>query len=230
MCLFYNRLFLRSLVLCAFILLFSGVCRAQAPNSPKDPYTIDDNRRVYAGLPVPFGIILDSKLPITSTAAYYPSPGTTFGADFYYDAWQIGFHHMDYGNMVRLGARSLGRDPWTGWYIEYGPATVNRGDTSFSYQSLGIGAHWTWLWGKKTQYGLTIGLAGGSTSGKGWNGSYEYASIGFEVRVPISSYALTLEATPFLEFVPHPLLGGGEETNPGSGLAITASWAFNFEN
>ena len=222
-----------------------GVVHAQAPNSPKDPYNIDVDRRVTAGTPVPYGVILDARVPYVFSKSSDPSPGITAGADFYYDAWQVGAHLTDYGFVGRLGSRSVGRDWWGGWFVEVGSGQAGSSDTSYSSFLIGGGYHNTWLFGRGVMYGPDLTFAAGSdagngsgiTAGRGWNSSYVYFALGLMIRIPIGTSSLLLDPCFFAGSRPRVYLDLSEPTYPSlnapsngySGVGLNVSWGFNFE-
>lgn len=210
--------------------------RAQAPNSPKDPYNIEVDRRVTAGTPVPYGIILDARLPYVISFTRDPSPGITGGADFYYDAWQIGVHKTDYGFVGRLGGRTVARDWWGGWYVEFGAGNAGTSDSSYPSTLYGGGYHNAWLFGKGVMYGPEFTFAAGGSSGSGWSDSYIYFTLGMDIRIPIGTSALQLNPTFFAGTRPYVTVGVYDgrayldsKSNGYSGISLIARWGFNFE-
>src|SRR4051812_25862290 len=92
--------------ICLYVLILAispfVVARAQAPNSAKDPYIVDKEKRVYAGVPIPYGVNFNIRAPYALSHDVDPGPTVAGGVDFYYDTWQLGLHHADYGNVARL--------------------------------------------------------------------------------------------------------------------------------
>jgi hypothetical protein len=137
--------------------------------------------------------------------------------------------------VLRLGSRSVGRDNWGGWYLEYGQGNAGIGDTSYSTTVIGGGFRDVWLFGSNVRYGPDIALSVGSSSASG-HGSEVYAdfTLGFAVRIPIGANALTLEPMFFAGSRPVVYTYEKDHTatdnNGYSGVTVDLKWAFNFEN
>ena len=89
-----------------------------------------------ASMALPYGFIFSGGFPLVGG----PNKDAGFidkinlGVDFYYDAWLVGLHQCEHGDVIRFGPRSLSRDLYGGWYVEAG----TRG---YSYQTIAFNAN-----------------------------------------------------------------------------------------
>ena len=216
--------------------------RAQAPNSPKDPFNVVKNiDRLTAETPVPWGIIVGGQAVVLTAGGSTP---IGVSADVYYDTWELGFHMEPYGDMIRATIRPMGRDAHGGLYVEYGFGShsirsINEHynsqieqyitdtiTTDYSLMLLGGGYEYVGGYsGKGTTMGFLAGLSFGEwatspTSSKG--GGYVKFTTGVGVRIPISTMALTVGVN-FIAW-------DGSDLGGGSGLALALRYAFNYNN
>lgn len=107
-------------LLFTYILLTNASTLTAQSESEEDPFNIDFNLRSKSSLPTPYGIIIGGLLyPLNSIKTTNPIFPFNFNIHAYYDAWQIGYDIRHYGNFYSVTLRSLGRDPYYGWFIEY---------------------------------------------------------------------------------------------------------------
>jgi len=160
---------------------------------------------------LPYGFIFSGGFPVLGG----PNKNGGFidkldaGIDFYYDAWLVGLHQCEHGDVIRFGPRSLSRDLYGGWYVEagtrgYSYETVafhgnNINDTSVKSSSLtvlgfGFGnrANYSSLSPIAVigAYNITLGVAEPS-AGKGSFPIMEFEyNIG--LRIPMDKNALSV--------------------------------------
>jgi hypothetical protein len=164
-----------------------------------------------ASMALPYGIIFSGGFPVLGG----PNKDGGFtdkvnaGIDFYYDAWLVGLHQCEHGDVIRFGPRSLSRDLYGGWYVEagtrgYSYQTINfhdnnNNDTSVNSSSLVILA---FGFGNRTNYSslspiavigaynVTLGVAQSSTGHSSFPiMEFEY-NIG--LRIPMDKNALSV--------------------------------------
>lgn len=93
----------------------------------KDPFGIDIIDRASASTPLTYGIIGAFSYPAFQRAATdlaEPVKFSKFEAQVYFDAWQFGFARRIYGDVFQFTARTVGRDVYSGWFVEYGSADL----------------------------------------------------------------------------------------------------------
>lgn len=170
----------------------------------QDPYTVDPASRLKASLPVAYGLILTGTYPFVggTTSDFYDYESQFFfSIQAYYDTWQLGYSHKPYGNTFSLTFRSVGRDPFVGWYIEYGSQTVRQQlvldsiEYLFSRTLYGIGSRYTNGYGKETKFQFSSGLSGGIASVDDVDERldvYLSCDLGVGARIPIGISGLSL--------------------------------------
>ena len=247
-----RSVFLWCLIVGMGILVPTYKANAQAPGSPKDPFYVHLKDRAYSETPVPCGIIVGLNPELSASV----KSRFNYSVDGYYDAWQLGYHSEDYGNVVKLQLRSLGRDEASGFYIEYGSgnsyidssSSLEDGGNStvatnatYSVGLIGAGVNYMIGFGGKGvrfEYLLDVGVgqASGTLAGSDAGGVYVHGAIGAGARIPISTMALSLIINYYISYMPAftpRLLGasssdGDKVHSTNSGFAITARYAFNF--
>ena len=173
----------------------------------------------------------------------------TAAIDVYYDAWVIGFHHSEHGEVFYLGPRSIGRDVYGGWRFEAGARAYKEytgydetGDSNIAPLSkslliVGLG------WGGKTYYTnpsttaiiaayyISAGLGMGGRRGLGY-AEFEY-DIG--IRVPMQKNALSFIAR-FIAAVGLPEVteiatyyGNNRDFVGFGAINLTLQYALNFD-
>ena len=163
-----------------------------------------------ASMALPYGFIFSAGFPVVGG----PNKDGGFidklnaGIDFYYDAWLLGLHQCEHGDVVRFGPRSLSRDLYGGWYIEagtrgYSYQTINFhgtiNDTSVNSSSLIVLA---FGFGNRTNYSslspiavigaynVTLGVAQNS----GGKSSFPIMEFEYNIglRIPMDKNALSV--------------------------------------
>jgi hypothetical protein len=154
---------------------------------------------------LPYGLIFTGGYPVSGG----PSPSGGFtdkfigGVDFYYDAWVIGVHQTEHGDVLRFGPRSLSRDLYGGWHFEIGtrgfkyiPRYNDSVATSGSLVVLAFG------FGNKTNYTniSNVALIGaynvtfGDAEGSGNHNSFPIVELSYALglRIPMDKNALSV--------------------------------------
>lgn len=232
-----NRIIIVTLAVTAIVAIHTKSGFAQEPNSGKDPYGTDLSKRQTAGAPVPYGFDLGTRYAFSAKTKEGSAPGFTIGGDAYYDAWQLGYHVEDYGNVVRLAMRTMGRENWTGWFVETGSGSIDTGHgISYPYSLIGAGFQYSMLarvQGVSGGFTMTIATGGatgsGNINGSSWtlgSGLYFSGAFTYLIRIPINTMALTIGAQAFGLFRP----SLDDSPNTGFGFGITGNYAFNFQN
>jgi hypothetical protein len=188
-------------------LLATALLQAQSPNSGSDPQLAELESRESAEMPVPFGVIVSAMNPIYNTEVELRG-FTSLAYDFmlYYDTWQLGYAHKEYGDAFMLMARTFGRDDYGGLYFEYGNSTDFQ---TKSKEDSGITKD---EFGKFPFYGIGLHGQSGFDSSFSWSGYWDIAfgvyamdespkyfnlEVGFGMRLPISTTAVYLHLIGF---------------------------------
>lgn len=191
----------RALTCFLLFCIFTSLLTAQ--DSP-DPHETDLLNWDRAELPLPYGFVANAEFFVYGLEDDRADPIPSFGADFYYDAWQLGFHHEQWGNVFRLMTRTIGRDFvnygfWIeyGWHSQdvYGPTLDEFGFPDGSEltgsESVGaFGAGFRYAAGYSSNFSATWGIeaSGGSTHAR--------LAMPLGLRLPIDEYVARLEVTP----------------------------------
>lgn len=227
----------------AAIVLGTSGARSQNINSSKDPYFCEPEQRINAETKTPWGVILDARYAVYAGMNIGPSPGFMGGADLYYDTWQAGFHMEDYGNVLRFGPRSVGRDWSSGWFVDFGSGSSLVEDSSTKVPGTLYGFGYTYLW----SFNFNSYQAGGGFTMKfGFNShdgghygpkdslaypsradGYFVAQYSMQWRIPVQTQAVTFGVDVFGEFLP---VASEWANYAGWGVRLRGGYAFNFEN
>lgn len=206
---------------------------------PKDPFDTEPIEWERADLPLPYGVVANTDVFMWGDHDTLADPLISFGVDFYYDTWQLGVHREQWGNVIRLMTRTVGRDFVNyGFWVEYGVHTRDvyeplpnffgngpekRLAGSETMTALGAGYRYGLGYSPHTSLTLAFELSGGTTHGRG------ALPLGF--RIPFESYAIRFEITPqvvgYNAEVSQP--SGNSEWAVIYGIWASGSFGLNFE-
>ncbi|MDP4229092.1 MAG: hypothetical protein Q8916_01655 [Bacteroidota bacterium] len=238
-----SRGFLAALVL----LIVCGHLVAQTPNER----TVDQsegNPETWktASLALPYGFVFSAGFPIIGGANAHDGfiDKANAGFDFYYDAWALGIHQTQHGDVFRFGPRSLSRELYGGWYFEVGTRGFNyyknyndSVSRSGSLVILALG------FGNKTNYTSLskVALIGayrvtlGDAEGIGSHNSYGIIEFEYDIglRIPLEKNSLSFMlgfngglGLPDVSRIPNYYNDG---TFGHAGLILTAQYAINLD-
>lgn len=204
-----TRLRHHSLTLCVCTLIATPLA-AQT----KDPYTEKPQNRTSASLPLAAGLIVSANYPLWGTDIASESDNAfkkslRYEIAAYIDAWQVAFSHKSYGSIFSIVPRSVGRDTYYSWSVQYGWQSVtdarafgSDSGKEFSRTIYALGFHYSTGYDRKVKTAFYSEMVLGAGIGDVAQGETEaiesYLLLGIEggvgVRVPIGISGVTLGA------------------------------------
>lgn len=222
------------LVLAGCLLMLSGLTLYAQPEDVFSQNLID---RASASLPLPYGFVASGALLLQHTEEVNNEAGPRYGIAAYYDTWQLGLYHEQYGNIVRLMNRSVGRD-FVGFsvFLEAGQQSY----TTYQVTRDFLGQVTRTATGTDTRalYGIgtRFGMGHSTTTSFIWAVEFSASNLHMRVqtplgvRIPLNQHALQVNIVPSL------LSNNSTEDNANGspeqflGIGISTQYAINFES
>lgn len=241
----------RSLLSAVFAILYCFTAEVHA-QTQQDKFALKPEEWKSANLPTPFGLIASFGYPVfggpNKNSGF--SDRIAFGIDGYYDTWLVGYHQTEHGAGFRISPRSVGRELYNGWYLEFGSRNYSQNYTITSIDNqtstaVRATSASTYVIGYTTMkafsnastslmggYGVALGYASGTAGDSFGMAEAEY-DVGF--RVPIDKNGLNLMLRLYaglgLPDIDEPV-GSGSESSPKPhsyfGIKLTALFGLNF--
>lgn len=181
----------------------------------RDQYIDDPAKWPTASQPVSYGFIVSGLYPFVGTTNsdnYEYRSQLYYCFQAYYDTWMFGYTHKTYGDIFSLIFRSVGRDVYSGWNIEYGKQPVRQKltDTSeyrFSRTLYGLGWRYIKGYDTTTKFQISTAISGGfatTTDSIPDVSTYIAWEFGAGARVPIGISGLSLGILGSVTILPDP--------------------------
>ena len=247
----------RLLLSAAFAILYCFTTEVQAQTS-QDKFAVKPEEWKSANLPTPYGFIASFGYPVFGGPNKNLGFGdrVAFGIDAYYDTWLLGYHQTEHGAGFRISPRSIGRELFSGWYIELGSRNYSQNytvtsvdnQTTTAVRSTSASTYVVGYTAMKAISNSSTSLMGGYAIGVGYasgtgGDSFVLAEAEYDVgvRVPIEKNGLNLLLRIYagvgLPDIDSPVNSSGNSGSSSSskphtffGLKLTALFGLNFDN
>jgi hypothetical protein len=199
----------------AIILLLATIAQIRgAVAQEADQFEMEPWKWRTPATPTYYGAIFLFRYPAkygTPVDSGLVTPRTTLDAEAYYDAWQIGYRTRDYGTVFTLTFRPLGRDIYSGPYLDIGTApytaiyergTPHPGTFERSRRVYGIGYRYMLGYGHHAMFSATLDADAGITKSEDGDSGYFHFETELGLRIPISATAFNIGASFFIDFLP----------------------------